>query len=148
MNFMRISLEQTAKSLKNLDNILILTHKNPDGDTQGSAIALCLGLRSLGKKAYILENEGTTPRFKARLMGLEAESGFTPDSIVAVDSATVERLSLSAADYADKVDLAVDHHISHREYAKETYVDGDAAACAEALWHLRPVLVASYHYES
>lgn len=133
---MKISLEKTAENLLSQDNILILTHKNPDGDTQGSAIALCLGLRSLGKTAFILENEGTTPRFKARLIGLEAESDFTPSYVVAVDSATAERLSLSASGYADKVDLAVDHHISHREYAKETYVDGESAACGEIIWEL------------
>ena len=135
MNFMRISLEKTAENLLSQDNILILTHKNPDGDTQGSAIALCLGLRALGKTAFILENEGTTPRFKARLMGLEVEGSFSPDYVVAVDSATVERLSLSANEYTDKVDLAIDHHVSHREYAKETYV-GDSAACGEIIWEL------------
>ena len=133
---MRISLEKTAENLKNQNNILILTHKNPDGDTHGSAMALCLGLRALGKNAFILPNEGTTPRFKARLMGLEAESDFAPDYIVAVDSATSERLSLSASAYAHKVDLAIDHHISHRDYAKVSYVDGDSAACGEIIWEL------------
>ena len=35
--------------MKARDNFLILTHKRPDGDTVGSAAALCLGLRKMGK---------------------------------------------------------------------------------------------------
>ncbi|MBR5479369.1 MAG: DHH family phosphoesterase [Clostridia bacterium] len=132
---MKISLNEVADTLLLNDNILILTHKNPDGDTQGSAIALCLALKSRGKRAYILANEGTTPRFKARLMSLEAPEDFAPDFVVAVDSATEERLCLSANNYLGKVDLAVDHHISHKEYAKKTYV-GDNAACGEIIWEI------------
>lgn len=133
---MRISLEKTAENLTLQDNILILNHKNPDGDAHGSAIALCLGLRSMGKSAFILENEGTTPRFAARLINLTAPADFVPGYVVAVDSATGERLSASAADVKDKVDLAIDHHVSHRDYAKETFVDGAAAACGEIIWEL------------
>ena len=36
------------------DNFVILTHRRPDGDTIGSASALCLGLRQLGKTAFVL----------------------------------------------------------------------------------------------
>ena len=45
------------------DNFVILTHRRPDGDTIGSASALCLGLRQLGKTAFVLTNEQFTPRF-------------------------------------------------------------------------------------
>ena len=37
--------------------------ERPDGDTIGSASALCLGLRQLGKTAFVLTNEQFTPRF-------------------------------------------------------------------------------------
>ena len=38
------------------DNFVILTHRRPDGDTIGCASALCLGLRQLGKTAFVLKN--------------------------------------------------------------------------------------------
>jgi len=47
---------EAARALLAADNILILTHRRPDGDTTGCAGALCRGLRQLGKTAYILEN--------------------------------------------------------------------------------------------
>ncbi len=40
-----------ARWLESHDNYCILTHRRPDGDTLGSAAALCLGLRQLGKRA-------------------------------------------------------------------------------------------------
>ena len=35
------------------DGFLILSHKNPDGDTLCSGAALCSSLRRLGKTAYL-----------------------------------------------------------------------------------------------
>ena len=49
---------QTARRLAALDQVLILTHRRPDGDTIGCASALCLALRQLGKTAWVLPNEG------------------------------------------------------------------------------------------
>ena len=43
--------------MKDLDGILIFPHVNMDGDALGSASALCLALRSLGKKAYVMISE-------------------------------------------------------------------------------------------
>ena len=46
--------------LRSFDNVLILTHVRPDGDTVGCAAALCAGLRGLGRTAYLLPNPGLT----------------------------------------------------------------------------------------
>ena len=43
--------------MKDLDNVLIFPHINMDGDAIGSASALCLALRSMGKTAYVMINE-------------------------------------------------------------------------------------------
>ena len=53
---MTVDVAGAAAALQGADNILILTHRRPDGDTAGCAGALCRGLRQLGKTAYILEN--------------------------------------------------------------------------------------------
>ncbi|UKI23313.1 MAG: hypothetical protein L6V88_01845 [Anaerotruncus sp.] len=39
------------------DNILILTHAHPDGDTLGSGFALCRALMQLGKKARVINDD-------------------------------------------------------------------------------------------
>ena len=44
---------ECAEFLKKKDRYLLLTHDNPDGDTAGSAAALCSALQRLGKTAYL-----------------------------------------------------------------------------------------------
>ena len=41
---------EAARLISEWDNILVLSHASPDGDTLGSATALLRGLISLGKK--------------------------------------------------------------------------------------------------
>ena len=48
---MTVDVAGAAAALQGADNILILTHRRPDGDTAGCAGALCRGLRQLGKTA-------------------------------------------------------------------------------------------------
>ena len=50
----RISAVVAAEQLRAADRIAILTHQFPDGDTLGSAFALCRGLHTLGKQARVL----------------------------------------------------------------------------------------------
>ena len=42
--------------MSDLDGILIFPHISMDGDALGSSAALCLALKGLGKKAYIMVN--------------------------------------------------------------------------------------------
>ena len=55
---------ETAKLFLAKDNFLLLTHKNPDGDTLGSASALCSALRRAGKTAYRFPNIEITKKYK------------------------------------------------------------------------------------
>ena len=41
---MKIKLQQAADVLQKADEVLVLSHKSPDGDTLGSASALCTAL--------------------------------------------------------------------------------------------------------
>jgi len=53
-----MTIQETAALLQTMDRVLLLTHVRPDGDTIGSAAALCRALRDLGKTAYLLPNPG------------------------------------------------------------------------------------------
>ena len=39
---------EAAQLLAGLEDVLLLTHRRPDGDTIGCAVSLCLALRQLG----------------------------------------------------------------------------------------------------
>src|SRR5699024_4335207 len=55
-----LTTREAAQLLERQDNILILTHRRPDGDTIGCAAGLCAALRLRGKEAYILPNPDVT----------------------------------------------------------------------------------------
>ena len=78
-----LTIAETAAFLRRCDNVLILTHIRPDGDTVGCAAGLCIALRELGKTAYVLRDDGTSDLFTPYLRGLTAEDGWQPDTVVA-----------------------------------------------------------------
>ena len=55
---------ETAKLFLSKDRFLLLTHRNPDGDTLGSASALCSALRRAGKTAYLYPNTEITDKYR------------------------------------------------------------------------------------
>ena len=83
-----LTVTQAAELLRTFDNVLILTHVRPDGDTVGCAAALCAGLRRLGKTAYLLPNPELTDTTAPYFRPYEAPEGFTPDKVVSTDIAT------------------------------------------------------------
>lgn len=133
---MEINLPYAAELLKTKNRILILTHKNPDGDAVGSAAGLARALRKLGKLACIHPNPGFTARYAKYVDGLCSTEDFEPEFVVSVDVADYRMLPPNAMVYADRVDLAIDHHESHREYAAMQLVDAGAAACGEIVYLL------------
>lgn len=131
-----ITKEIAAARLKAADNILLLTHIRPDGDTVGSAAALCQGLRDMGKTAYLLPNGGLTATYAPYAQPYTAPADFTPDFVAAVDIATLNLLPENARCYENRIDLTIDHHGSQEYFAHETWVDGDTAACGELVYEL------------
>ena len=125
-------LESVAKTLLSKDKILILTHRSPDGDTIGSGYALAMALRKLGKN---VKGDCTDPfpekysYFTDKLEKLEFDEEF----VVSVDIADTKLLGEKLSDYADKIDLCIDHHGSNTKYAKEYYVEASAAAAAQVI---------------
>ncbi|MCD8004964.1 MAG: DHH family phosphoesterase [Oscillospiraceae bacterium] len=127
---------QTAALLRQWDNLLILTHLRPDGDTVGCAAGLCLALRQLGMRAYVLHNEEATPVIASYIAGLEPPDGWQPEFVVSVDVATLDLFPQSAAGWKGQIDLAIDHHQSHTGFGKSTCLDASCAACGELVYDI------------
>ena len=119
--------------LRENDNYVILTHCRPDGDTVGSAAALCRGLRSLGKTVSVLENPEITPKYAPLLEGLTCDC-MAGASVIAVDVASPGMLPVNGKDA--RVDLRIDHHGSATSFARIEWVEPDTAACGELVYDL------------
>ena len=125
-----LQLAEAISRLLKADNILLLCHKNPDGDTVGSAMALCHVLKSLGKTAAVLCADPIPSRYAYMQLCLFEEGDFEPHFVVAVDVAGIQLFgdSETVQKYAQRVDLCIDHHTSNSGYAASLLLDG------EALW--------------
>ena len=127
---------ECAAYLRERDGFLILNHRRPDGDAAGCAAALCLGLRALGKQAWVLPNPDMTERYLPLFAGLHAAADDRPETVVALDLAEESILQVNAGAWAGRVQLCIDHHPSNAGYAERNYVDPGAAACGELVYFL------------
>lgn len=135
----RINIEEAAEILRSHDNYTILSHANPDGDTAGCAHALCRALHKLGKKARVRCGDDFSDRFSFMWKNLKCGS-FDEETVISVDVADARLLGPLEELYKDKVLLAIDHHISHVDFAESLCVEPYAAACAQTVYKIIKVL--------
>lgn len=131
-----LSPKEAASLLRQKDNILILTHRRPDGDTTGCAAGLCRALRQLGKTAWLLKNPDMTSINAVYVDGLWAPEDFSPAFVVSVDVAARSLFFPAAEPYIDRIGLAVDHHPSFEDFGEARCVDASRAACGEIVYEI------------
>ena len=131
-----MTIQETAAMLQTMDRVLLLTHVRPDGDTIGSAAALCQALRDMGKTAYLLPNAGTTETYQPYAEGYWGAADFDPDYVVSVDIAALSLLPENAKKYAGRIHLSIDHHPSNEGFAPHLCVLPEMAACGEIVYEI------------
>ena len=137
----RPTLEQAAQFLQAAQDVLILTHKSPDGDTLGSGFGLLHALRGMGKRVWLACSDPIPPRYAYLMGGLtdavwENGAGIVPQAVVAVDIADTKLFGEKLRGFADKVQLCIDHHGSNTGYAKYLLLRPNAAANCELMLDL------------
>ncbi len=127
-----ITTKEFANKLKKGNRFAIFTHIRPDGDTIGSAVALCLALRKLGKTAQVFSSDIVPKKFeilpevKSIKYALDGEY----DVFVAVDCAEVRRTGVFSCDFErHKNAFVIDHHVSNDGFGKVTYMRDTASNC-------------------
>lgn len=130
-----LSLRKTAAFLKKHDNYVILTHSSPDGDTLGSGYALYYGLKEIGKTASVICPDLIPKKYDYFVHETDHINRETA-TVVAVDVADKKLLGSLDEVFGDIVDLSIDHHISNTRFAKNLYLDANAAATCEIIYEL------------
>ena len=128
-----LTRSECAQFLLEHDNFLILCHRRPDGDTTGSSAALCLGLRQLGKTAWVLENKEVSERFQWLHAGLTKSAPDGNETIVSTDVASPAMLPESFKGLLGSIALRIDHHGSATSFTDLELVDPHSASCAELI---------------
>lgn len=124
-----------AALLREWDDICILCHASPDGDTLGAASGLLRGLLSLGKRAWFACADEVDEKFAYLFQGL-ADPKLAPAHVMSVDVAAPSLLGGLEKVYGGKIELAVDHHGSHSDFAREAWVEPEAPAACEMVYLL------------
>jgi phosphoesterase RecJ-like protein len=133
----QLNVQQMAQRLMTADNILILCHKNPDGDTIGCGSALYCALKALDKNVAVLCSDAIPNRY-AFTNAHMFKGEFEPQTVVAVDVASVQLFGENngMTQFSRHVDLCIDHHAGNSGYADFTLLNGSAAAAAELLYEV------------
>lgn len=132
---MNLTHKEAFALLQKIDNILILTHRSPDGDAVGSMFALYYTLKGMGKNVRCIID--TVSEALAFPVAEESFIDFKEDYVVTVDVAdkkllTEETLSL----YGDNIYLAIDHHEANKPFGENILLDYKASAACEVIYDM------------
>ncbi|GHU53636.1 1-pyrroline-5-carboxylate dehydrogenase [Clostridia bacterium] len=132
---MKIDIEKTAEFLKANDFFYIIAHTSPDGDTIGSSFALYYALKQFGKTSKVICADEFDVKYDYLFREYKIEK-FEPKTIVTCDIADENLLGDLQQQYEGRVDLCIDHHVSNKGYAKNSFVDHTAAANCENVYRI------------
>ncbi|MEG0832951.1 MAG: bifunctional oligoribonuclease/PAP phosphatase NrnA [Oscillospiraceae bacterium] len=127
--------QNAAKMLLEAEDILIICHKNPDGDTLGSGFAMWSTLHRLKKRARIVCDSAFPGRYGYMLDKYNRDrcEDFEPRFILAVDTAAKELMGESLVSLASETNLCIDHHMLNGGYAENLLLDAKSASCCEII---------------
>jgi phosphoesterase RecJ-like protein len=125
--------------LRGAHHVLAVSHENPDADTLGAVLGLCLLVEALGGAATAISTDSVPPLY-AFLPGIDRfrtdpEPGVAYDLVVLADCASAERVGAVATRhpglFAELPRVIVDHHASNDGVGTADWIDPGAAATCE-----------------
>jgi phosphoesterase RecJ-like protein len=137
---MTVVKSDVVRKLREIDDVLVTSHVNPDGDAIGSVLAMVAMLRAMGKNATAVMADPVPQRY-CFLAG--TDEILSPDaarerggfrSTVLLDAAEVDRMGEVAELLTEHMPLVlIDHHVRRGEDGDAFWVNTDASATAEML---------------
>ena len=125
-------MKDIIATLRGAQRIALVSHRDPDPDTIGSALARGLGLESRGKRVS-WHCADPVPEQQRFLHGSERFTQDPPpedaDLVVTVDFGSVDRAKFALP--ARPTLVNIDHHASNDNFGTANLVDATAAASAE-----------------
>lgn len=126
--------------VEDAQNVLIVTHVNPDGDAIGSMLGLGNALRAMGKQVDMGVDDGV-PKYLSYLPGAgDVYAKITTgkwDVMISTDASDEERSGTVGAygrNHSKKV-INLDHHVTNTLFGDAHLVMGDAVSATEVVFH-------------
>lgn len=130
-------MNNIISEIKKSNNIVLLCHKNPDGDAIGSTIAMYQVLIKLGKEVdMVIEDVPSRFCFIDGYQDIKISSDKEYDLGIILDTATREKLN-NPNNIIEQVKrtIVIDHHMSNTHHGDINLVEA-YPACCEVIYHL------------
>lgn len=140
-----VSAKAVAERIRSGSRFLITSHRNPDGDAIGSAIALQGILRKLGKTAEIYVRDPFSPPLR-KMPGADGViisdtlPANYPDSIDALFTMECPEHERTGYPVLPGPVINIDHHLGNTMYGEVNYLDVDAPSVGEMVLQLNKFL--------
>ena len=126
------SLSEIAAFLKGQQQLTLLCHVRPDGDTLGSAFGLAHLLQKMGKEVQVLCADPVSPRYRYLSGGKAELQGEIRGALCCIDIASPD-MAGAFKEAALAADLVIDHHPTNPFYGKMNYIDPACGATGEIM---------------
>ncbi|MCD6454701.1 MAG: bifunctional oligoribonuclease/PAP phosphatase NrnA [Candidatus Aminicenantes bacterium] len=128
--------KKIAEKLKKSKSVAITCHLRPDGDCIGTALALMLSLREMGKIADVF-NVDTTPRFLKKLPAAgEIKIGKIPEGFECIVFMETSALERSGQTRGSSFTIHIDHHRTSESFADLNWIEADRSSVGEMIFEL------------
>ena len=131
-----MTIDNIKEEIQKAEDIVILTHENPDGDAVGSALAMYLTLKKLNKEVDVIIPEYSNVfSFLPGADQIKKEGKEQSyDLAISVDATGIGRLNGFAKYFEDaKVKIQIDHHQVNEMFGDYNFVNPASPACAQNL---------------
>lgn len=137
---MKAEAEEIRRLITDSHRVVVISHKDADGDTLGSALAISEVVRGMGKEVAT-RVPPPVPQLYHFLPGFETvnreESGEPPDLVLVMDASNLERLSDTLGPLPEGTPIVnIDHHVSNTRFGTLNLVVPDASSTAEVTFDL------------
>ena len=134
-----MTIDNIVNEIKKAQNIVILTHENPDGDAMGSSLGMYLALKQLGKNVeVVIPIFPNIYNFLPAINELKIQGSLKEyDLAIALDCGDIKRLNGFVKYFENaKTKITIDHHIINTMFGDYNFVNPVASATTEILINL------------
>jgi len=121
--------------IKESDNIVLISHVNPDGDALGSSLSMYNILKKMNKNVTIF-NATDLPLYLDFLPNFNKVKKTLPkkiDLMISFDCGSFDRLGIDRRDYFL---INLDHHISNTNYGDLNLIEANAASTSQVVFNI------------
>ncbi|MCK4744684.1 bifunctional oligoribonuclease/PAP phosphatase NrnA [Candidatus Parcubacteria bacterium] len=138
MENQKILYKKIFGAIDNAKNIVITSHKNPDGDALGSIFAMSKYLEHCGKEYQIFIDGGMDNNYSLPFLNFDINDNINwkdADLLISLDAGDLNRVGLERAEelLKEKIVINIDHHAANKYFGNINLVESLAASTTEIL---------------